>query len=214
MFLDRTATEQIFNFHTRIGWNSRSPEYRFGRQLSQISDGLINDSKRLVICELRQSETRSIAKTIFLADHTYLYKTGFWQKISTTSPETSHTKNVTNELSFLVVTHTTHFDIRFDCYGILKSYFSSRHVMDRLDCSCSVRFLGHKMGETCQGLNTTSKRNCVSFPTPRQTPVSDNRTNGYGHLSTTTCRVHRLLKFFRGRSWGLASSPDSETYFL
>jgi hypothetical protein len=71
-----------------------------------------------------------------------------------TSPETSHTKNVTNELSFPVVTHTAHFDIRFDCYGILMSYFSSKR--------------------NCQGLNTTSKRNCVSFPTPTQTPVSDN----------------------------------------
>jgi hypothetical protein len=66
-----------------------------------------------------------------------------------TSPETSHTKKVTNELSFPLVTHTTHFDIWFSHYGVLKSCFSSRHVMDKLDCSCSVRFLGHKMGETC-----------------------------------------------------------------
>jgi hypothetical protein len=66
-----------------------------------------------------------------------------------TSPETSHTKNVANELSFLLVTHMTHFDIWFGCYGILKSCFSSGHVMDRLDCSCSIRFLGHKMSETC-----------------------------------------------------------------
>jgi hypothetical protein len=66
-----------------------------------------------------------------------------------TSPETLHTKNVANKLSFPLVTHTTHFDIRFGCYGILMSCFSSGHIMDRLDCSCSVRFLGHKMGETC-----------------------------------------------------------------
>jgi hypothetical protein len=63
--------------------------------------------------------------------------------------ETSHTKKVTNELSFPLVTHTTHFSIRFSCYGILKSYSSSEQVMDRLDCSCSVRFLSNKMGETC-----------------------------------------------------------------
>jgi hypothetical protein len=44
---------------------------------SQLSDGLINGSKQLVICELRQSETRLVAKIIFLADHTYLYKIGF-----------------------------------------------------------------------------------------------------------------------------------------
>jgi hypothetical protein len=63
-----------------------------------------------------------------------------------TFPETSHTKNVANELRFLLVTHMNHFDIRFGCYGILKSCFSSGYTMDRLDCSCSVRFLGHKMG--------------------------------------------------------------------
>jgi hypothetical protein len=77
-----------------------------------------------------------------------------------TSLETLHMKKVANDLSFPLVTHTTHFGIRFHSYGILKSYSSSEHVMDRLDCSCSVRFLGHKMGgETCYGLNTTSERN-------------------------------------------------------
>jgi hypothetical protein len=35
-------------------------------------------------------------------------------------PETSYTKNVTNELSFLLVTHTTCFNIRFGRYNILK----------------------------------------------------------------------------------------------
>jgi hypothetical protein len=66
-----------------------------------------------------------------------------------TSLETSRMKNVANELSFLLVTHMTDFDVRFGRYGILKSCFSSGHVMDRLYCSCSVRFLGHNMGETC-----------------------------------------------------------------
>jgi hypothetical protein len=65
-----------------------------------------------------------------------------------TSQETSHTNNVANELSFPLVTHTTHFDIRFGRYDILNSCFSSGHIMDRLDCSCSVKFFGHKMGET------------------------------------------------------------------
>jgi hypothetical protein len=66
-----------------------------------------------------------------------------------TSLETLHTKNVANELRFPLVTHTSHFDIRFSHYGILKSCFSSGHIMDRLDCRCSVRFLVCKMGETC-----------------------------------------------------------------
>jgi hypothetical protein len=38
-----------------------------------------------------------------------------------TSPETLYTKYVINELSFLLVTHTTCFDIWFGSYGILKS---------------------------------------------------------------------------------------------
>jgi hypothetical protein len=88
-----------------------------------------------------------------------MYKTGSWQNFAMTSPETSHMKNVANDLSFPLVTHMTHFDIRFGRYGILKSYFSFGHVMDRLDCSCSVRYLGHMMGETCNGANTTSERN-------------------------------------------------------
>jgi hypothetical protein len=118
-------------------------------QLSQLSDGPLNGSNRLAICDLRQPETRPGAELIFLADHIFLYKIGFWRNFAMTSPEASHMKNVTNELRFPLVTHTTHFNIRFSCYGILKSCFCSGHVMDRLDCSCSVRFLGHKMGETC-----------------------------------------------------------------
>jgi hypothetical protein len=116
-----------------------------------------------------------------------MYKTGSWQNFAMTSTETSHTKKVANELSSPLVTDMTHFGIRFSRYGILMSYSSSEHVIDRLDCSCSVRFLGHKMGETCKGTNT-------------QTHVSDNRSNGYGLLNTATCGVHRSLKFCYGRS--------------
>jgi hypothetical protein len=92
------------------------------------------------MCELRQLETQPVPKTIFLVDHAYLYKTGFWRNFAMTFRETSHTKNVTKELSFALVTHTTHFDKRFGRYGILNSCFSSEHDLDRLDCSCSVRF--------------------------------------------------------------------------
>jgi hypothetical protein len=60
----------IFNFWSWIHQNSRSPKYRFGRQLSQLFDGLINGSNRLAVCVLQQSEIRAVAKTIFLADHT------------------------------------------------------------------------------------------------------------------------------------------------
>jgi hypothetical protein len=65
-----------------------------------------------------------------------------------TSPATLYTKNVVNELSFLLVTHMTCFDIWFGLYVTLKSCFSSGLVTDRLDYRCLVRILGHKMGET------------------------------------------------------------------
>jgi hypothetical protein len=117
--------ERVFNFRTRIGRNSESPEYHFGRRLSQLSDGLINGSKQLVINELRQSENRPAAKTIFLADHTNLYKICFWRNFAMTFTKASHTKNVADELSFPLVTNTTQFDKRFGHYGILKSCFSS-----------------------------------------------------------------------------------------
>jgi hypothetical protein len=94
LFLDRTAAERILNFQTQIGRNSKSHEYCFRRQPSLLSDGPINGSKRLVINELRQSETRLVAKTIFLTDHTYLYKIGFWQNFIMTFPETLHTKKM------------------------------------------------------------------------------------------------------------------------
>jgi hypothetical protein len=88
--------KRIFNFQRRIGRNSRSPKYHFGRQLFQLSDGPLNGSNRLAICELWQSETRPDAKITFLADHTFLYKTGSWQNFTMTSLETLHMKNVAN----------------------------------------------------------------------------------------------------------------------
>jgi hypothetical protein len=49
-----------------------------------------------------------------------------------TSPETSYMKDVANELSFLLVTHMTCFDIRFGRYGFLKLSFNSRQILDSL----------------------------------------------------------------------------------
>jgi hypothetical protein len=42
-------------------------------------------------------------------------------------------KNVINELIFLLVTHTTCFNIRFCRYGFLKSGYSADQILDRLD---------------------------------------------------------------------------------
>jgi hypothetical protein len=58
--------------------NLLKSQIHFGQQLSQLSDGPSNSSKRLAICELQQSETRPVAESAFLADHTFLYKIGFW----------------------------------------------------------------------------------------------------------------------------------------
>jgi hypothetical protein len=37
-----------------------------------------------------------------------------------TSPETSYMKDVVNEISFLLVTHTAYSDARFDSYEIFE----------------------------------------------------------------------------------------------
>jgi hypothetical protein len=49
-----------------------------------------------------------------------------------TSLETLYTKKVFNELNFLLVTHMTCFDIRFDRYEFLKSGFNTDQVLDTL----------------------------------------------------------------------------------
>jgi hypothetical protein len=59
-----------------------------------------------------------------------------------TTPETLYTKNVTNELSFLLVTHMTSFGVWFGCYGFLKSGFSAGQILDRL----GIQVLGHVFG--------------------------------------------------------------------
>jgi hypothetical protein len=59
-----------------------------------------------------------------------------------TSPETSYTKNVSNELSFLLVTHMTCFDIWFGRYGFLKSGFSARQILNSL----GIQVLGQVFG--------------------------------------------------------------------
>jgi hypothetical protein len=60
------VVKRIFSFKSRIGQNSGCPEYHFGKQCSQLSDGLLNGSERLAVRELRQSETRPVAESTFL----------------------------------------------------------------------------------------------------------------------------------------------------
>jgi hypothetical protein len=59
-----------------------------------------------------------------------------------TSPEASYMKDVSNELNFLLVTHTTRFDIWFGRYGFLKSGFSARQILDSL----VIQVLGQVFG--------------------------------------------------------------------
>jgi hypothetical protein len=58
--------KHIFSSKSQIGQNSESPEYRFGRKLSQLFDGPFNGSKRFMICELWLSETRLVTESAFL----------------------------------------------------------------------------------------------------------------------------------------------------
>jgi hypothetical protein len=132
MFLDRTTAKRISNFPSRIGRNSGYPKYYFGRKHSQLSDDPSNISKRLAICELQQSETQPVTETAFLADHTFLYKIGFWRNFAMTSPETSYTKYVATKLSFLLVTHMARFDIWFGRHGFLNFCYGAELILDRL----------------------------------------------------------------------------------
>jgi hypothetical protein len=129
-----------------------------------------------------------LLKQQFWIDCTFLYKSGFWQNFAMTSPENSYMKNVTNELRFLVVTHTTCFDIRFGRYDILKSGFSSGQILDRLGVQVLDQVFWPKDSETPWDLNTSSEVNKLSFPMPSQTHVFDNCSNGYGRLSTAHVR--------------------------
>jgi RNA:NAD 2'-phosphotransferase (TPT1/KptA family) len=49
-----------------------------------------------------------------------------------TSLENSDMKNVAKKLSFLLVTHTTHFNIRFGRCGFLNSGYGAELILDRL----------------------------------------------------------------------------------
>jgi hypothetical protein len=51
-------------------------------------------------------------------------------------------KDVINKLNFLLVTHMTCFNIRFDRYRFLKSAFSARQILDSL----GIQVLGHVFG--------------------------------------------------------------------
>jgi hypothetical protein len=49
-----------------------------------------------------------------------------------TFPETLYMKDVANKSRFLLVTHTTSFNIQLDRYEFLKSDFAVEQILDRL----------------------------------------------------------------------------------
>jgi hypothetical protein len=109
-----------------------------------------------------------------LAESTFLYKSGFWQKNSMTLPETLYTKDVSHEPRFLPVTHTTSFDIQINRYEFLKSGLDTEQI-------------------NYTGLNTQSEDHVISFPSPTQAHVSDTHSHSYSCFSTATCGVSGLL---------------------
>ncbi len=97
-----------------------------------------------------------------------------------TSLETSHTRNVANDLSFPLVTHTASSNTRFDSYE-----FSKQTVVlngsGQIGNWSKTSGLGYKMDEDQQGLIMNFAVNFLSFSTPTQPHGFDNHSNGYGH---------------------------------
>jgi hypothetical protein len=73
------------------------------------------------------------AETKIWAEYTFRYKSGFWQNLTMTFPETLNMKNAINELRFPLVTQTAYSDARFDSYRILKQEQGAEQILDRLD---------------------------------------------------------------------------------
>jgi hypothetical protein len=63
-----------------------------------------------------------------------------------TSPKILHMKNVINELSFPLVTHTTYFDTQFGSYGFLKSGYRAGHILGRLGIQVLDQVFGSQEG--------------------------------------------------------------------
>jgi hypothetical protein len=55
-------------------------------------------------------------------------------------------KNVINELSFPLVTHTTYFDTQFGSYGFLKSGYRAGHILGRLGIQVLDQVFGSQEG--------------------------------------------------------------------
>jgi hypothetical protein len=58
-------------------------------------------------------------------------------------------KIAVNKLSFLLVTQTAYFDIRFGRHGLLKSGYGAELILDRLNKEVKSQVYGPKMSESC-----------------------------------------------------------------
>jgi hypothetical protein len=71
------------------------------------------------------------------------------------------------------------------------------------------------MSETCWGEKTSSVGNKLSFPTPTQTHIFNNRSNGYVRFSTAHVQSWRVAENLLSKQFGgLAMGSDSEDYIF
>jgi hypothetical protein len=66
-----------------------------------------------------------------------------------TFPKTLYMKDVANELSFLLVTHTTSSNLQSNRYEFLKSDLDAEQILDRLTIQAFDQNFDHKMNESC-----------------------------------------------------------------
>jgi hypothetical protein len=107
------VVELNLSFASRLSRNSGSPEYHFGRKLSQLSDVPLSGSKQLAIYVLRLSELDRVAESGILDRPCLSAYVGISTKFSPDLPEILNTEVVSNEV-FPLVMHTVSSDERFD----------------------------------------------------------------------------------------------------
>jgi hypothetical protein len=100
-----------------------------------------------------------------------------------TFPKTLYTKNVSNEVIFLLVTHTTCFNIRFGRYGILISGSSSGQILDGLGIHVLGQVFGPQRGRNMLGFEHKIWR--------KATQLSD------AYSSTHFCQPQQRLRPFK-----------------
>jgi hypothetical protein len=78
----------------------------------------------------------------FWPELTFLYKSGFLPKIFHDLPRNLYTKDVANEPSFLLVTHTTSFYIWINRYEFLKLDLDAEQILDQLTIQAFDQIFG------------------------------------------------------------------------